>query len=111
MVDERVEATREPGAHGGLALAVLPSGGDVVVVAGQEDVVHVRQERGRVLHVRVHRGHEVSPGLLESGVEGRLLAEVAGERQPAHLERVTVPVPGLAHEWERIVGGAVVYEH
>lgn len=76
-VDDLVEHAGEERPDGRLAFAGGPARSDVVVVFGLQDLVHLRQQRGRVLHVGVHGGDIVTLCMLESGKQCRLLAKVA----------------------------------
>ena len=41
--------------------------------------------RGIILQVRVHHDHDVAPGMTQSGLHGRLMAEISREVQDANV--------------------------
>ena len=116
---ELVEELVEPGGgrelERGLALALLAHGVDhVCPLAPAGD--HVRDQLGRVLQVGVEHRDDVSGGVLESGGERGLVAEVAREVDHAHAavgggDAVEQSGRGIVaavvddHELELVVGG------
>jgi hypothetical protein len=67
----------------------------------------LRDDLGRVLQIRVHDDDRVAPGMVESGGDGDLLAEIAAEGDGGQA-----PIGGadLAQRLQRVVLRAVVDE-
>ena len=95
---EPVEGRRGP------ALEARERGGDPL---GEHDVEarpvqchHVGNQLGRMLPIAVERDHRIAVGSIETGREGRLVAEVAAQLQDRHV--------GVARgQLRQLVGGVV----
>ena len=84
-VGQLVKFPCTPAAKTSLAVAVLPPRRHAVILAGLQYLDHLRQQRRRILHVRVHDGRIISVRIAEPRVHGRFLAEIPGEGQISHV--------------------------
>ena len=86
-VDQRVEPVHANAAQARLVLAMRLGGVDDVVAV----IEPVRDQRldqaGRMLAVAVDEQHGAEPGVIEAGEQGRLLAEIARQRDDLDVER------------------------
>ena len=79
-----IEHPGEEGAQGLFPFAADPPGGGAVVLPGNHRLIHLGQEGGRVLQIRVHNRHIISGGVLKARVYAGFLSEVPGKGKIAH---------------------------
>ena len=55
LIDDLIKLFGKPAANGRFTLACRAAGGRAVIFAGEQQLQHFRQQRGRVLQIRIHR--------------------------------------------------------
>ena len=88
QIDQRVEPMHAGAAQPGLVLAVRLGGVDHVVAVIEPARDQRLDQIGRMLAVAVHEQHGAEPGVIETGEQRGLLAEIARQRDHLHVERI-----------------------
>ena len=79
------------------------------LVAGVELVDDVREVLRWMLQIRIHEDEAITRGIVESGGHRRLMAEIPGEVQHAHVSRITGGQ--IIQDLAGPVTGAVIHEN
>ncbi len=108
-VDQAVEQLHAEAAAQRLALAVRLGGVDDVVAVIEPVPDQLIDECRRMLPVAVHEQHRAAAGMVETGKQRRLLAEVARERDDLHVE--PVGGKGLCRGQRRVAAAVVDIDH
>ena len=83
-VNETIEALFEEGEHLALASPILKRRHHVHLGLALQNLHHLAHQLRPLLQIRVDEGNVVPPGVLQPGVNARLLAEIPGEGDDLH---------------------------
>ena len=104
-VDQRIETLHRKSPQPGLVLAVGLGGVDHVIAVIEPIADQRLHQRRRMLTVAVHEQHGAKAGVIETGKQRRLLAEIARQRDDLDVE----PSAGrAARDCQRVIAAAVV---